>query len=265
MTPRIPASPGSDWGDRLYAVYAEQRTSRVGAQVWAGVGWITEPLTGRGLFVEHEGDDERTVRGQIAHSLADLPPPGHRVRSTPQPRHRGHLHRAPDMCAGRVRVRGGDMIPSDPDQPTPTVETIDGGAPMNGGLGVVALASLAFAAGGAVMKVSDGFARLWPSLAVAALFVAGAALLARAVRTDQLATVYLIGLGLEAMITVALGMVVFGEHLTGPTSADSHSSPPGSQPSASADHQRRCPETHQERLAPTSTKLADSNAPRSGR
>jgi hypothetical protein len=24
------------------------------------------------LFVEHEGDDERTVRQQIAHSLADL-------------------------------------------------------------------------------------------------------------------------------------------------------------------------------------------------
>ena len=87
---------------------------------------------------------------------------------------------------------------------------------MNGGLGVVALASLAFAAGGALMKVCDGFARLWPSLAVAALFVAGAALLAHAVQTDQLATVYLIGLGLEAMITVALGMVVFGERLTVP-------------------------------------------------
>jgi arginine decarboxylase len=71
-TPRIPASPGGQWGDRLYAVYAEQRTSRIGAQVWAGVGWITEPLTGRGLFVEHEGHDERIVRGQIAHSLADL-------------------------------------------------------------------------------------------------------------------------------------------------------------------------------------------------
>jgi arginine decarboxylase len=70
-TPRIPASLGV-WGDRLYAVYAEQRTSRPGTQVWAGVGWITDPVTGRGLFVEHEGNDEHTVRDQIATSLADL-------------------------------------------------------------------------------------------------------------------------------------------------------------------------------------------------
>ena len=72
QTPRIPAAAGGAWGDRLYAVYAEQRTSRVGAQVCAGVGWITEPLSGRGLFVEHEGTDEATVGDQISTSLEDL-------------------------------------------------------------------------------------------------------------------------------------------------------------------------------------------------
>ena len=71
-TPQIPATFGGCWGDRLYAVYAEQRTSRPGVQVWAGVGWITEPCTGRGLFVEHEGGDEHTVREHIATSLDDL-------------------------------------------------------------------------------------------------------------------------------------------------------------------------------------------------
>jgi hypothetical protein len=40
--------------------------------VWAGVGWITAPITGRGLIVEHEGGDEHTVRDQIATNLDDL-------------------------------------------------------------------------------------------------------------------------------------------------------------------------------------------------
>ena len=85
---------------------------------------------------------------------------------------------------------------------------------MNASLPTVTLASLAFALGAAVMKPSHGFSRLWPSLAVAALFVIGAVLLARAVHTNQLATTYLIGLGIEAIITVALGLLLYGEHLT---------------------------------------------------
>ena len=88
---------------------------------------------------------------------------------------------------------------------------------MTSGLGTVAAASFAFALGGALMKPSHGFSRLWPSLAVTLLFVAGAALLARALRTDQLATTYVVGLGLEAILTVGLGLLVFREHLSGPS------------------------------------------------
>src|SRR5262245_11871721 len=51
---RCPFAEEGTWGDRLYAVYAEQRTSVPGEQVWAGVGWCQDPKTGRGLFVEHE-------------------------------------------------------------------------------------------------------------------------------------------------------------------------------------------------------------------
>jgi arginine decarboxylase len=72
QTSRVPAAVRGGWGDRLYAVYAEQRTSTEGSEVWAGIGWITEPVTGRGLFVEHEGTDERAVRDQILTSLEDL-------------------------------------------------------------------------------------------------------------------------------------------------------------------------------------------------
>jgi arginine decarboxylase len=60
------------WGDRLYAIYAEQRTSTPGEQVWAGIGWCQDPETGHGLFVEHHGDREQAVRDQITASLADL-------------------------------------------------------------------------------------------------------------------------------------------------------------------------------------------------
>jgi arginine decarboxylase len=60
------------WGDRLYAIYAEQRTSTPGEQVWAGIGWCQDPETGHGLFVEHQGNREQAVREQITASLTDL-------------------------------------------------------------------------------------------------------------------------------------------------------------------------------------------------
>ena len=67
-----PPRPPGTWGDRLYVVYAERRTSVPGTQAWAGVGWVQDATDGRGLFVEHEGDDESTVRDQIEASLEDL-------------------------------------------------------------------------------------------------------------------------------------------------------------------------------------------------
>ncbi len=69
---RCPFAQEGGWGDRLYAVYAEQRTSVAGEQVWAGVGWSQDLVTGQGLFVEHEGTREDDVREQITASLGDL-------------------------------------------------------------------------------------------------------------------------------------------------------------------------------------------------
>ena len=69
---RCPFEQTGRWGDRLYAVYAEQRTTTPGEQVWAGVGWCQDRETGQGLFVEHHGDREQPVRDQITASLTDL-------------------------------------------------------------------------------------------------------------------------------------------------------------------------------------------------
>lgn len=63
--------PGG-WGDRLYVVMAEQRVDTPNAEAWAGIGWVQEKETGRGLFVEHEGNSETAVRRDITQSLAAL-------------------------------------------------------------------------------------------------------------------------------------------------------------------------------------------------
>ena len=67
-----PELPASEWGWRLYVVLAETRTSQVGAEAWAGIGWIQDPATGCGLFVEHEGGSERVVESLIQNSLASM-------------------------------------------------------------------------------------------------------------------------------------------------------------------------------------------------
>ena len=65
-------TPVGAWGDRMYCVYAEQRATKVDEQAWAGIGWV-QRMDGRGgLFVEHEGDSEHAVVGQIRASLSDL-------------------------------------------------------------------------------------------------------------------------------------------------------------------------------------------------
>lgn len=63
--------PGS-WGDRLYVVRAEKRTSVPGETVSTGIGWVYEPRTKKGLFVEHEGNSESEVSDLIERSLSGL-------------------------------------------------------------------------------------------------------------------------------------------------------------------------------------------------
>ena len=71
-TGSVPA-PSGDWGDRLYCVFAEQRTSTPGEEAWAGMGWIHRlDDAGGGLLVEHEGGSEAFVADAITASLRDM-------------------------------------------------------------------------------------------------------------------------------------------------------------------------------------------------
>lgn len=63
--------PGK-WGDRLYVVMAEERTNVPNEEAWAGIGWVQDKKTGKGLFVEHEGSSETSVRSDITQSLQAL-------------------------------------------------------------------------------------------------------------------------------------------------------------------------------------------------
>lgn len=61
------------------------------------------------------------------------------------------------------------------------------------------------------LKYSDGFSRLWPSVATAVMIVASMGLLGVAVRSLPLGTAYAVWTGIGAVGTVIMGIVLFGE------------------------------------------------------
>lgn len=67
-----PNHPVGQWGDRLYVVMAQMRTQQRNQEVWAGIGWMQDPETRKGLLVEHEGYNEAEVRADIENSLKAL-------------------------------------------------------------------------------------------------------------------------------------------------------------------------------------------------
>lgn len=77
---------------------------------------------------------------------------------------------------------------------------------------IVLFAAGLFEIGWAVgLKFTDGFTRLWPSLATAASMVVSLGLLAMALRTLPLGTAYAVWTGIGAVGTVIFGIAVLGE------------------------------------------------------
>ena len=69
-------------------------------------------------------------------------------------------------------------------------------------MGALILSSIAFSVGGAFMKPSPGLSRLAPSVAVVACYVVGSVLLTHAVSHRDLSTTYVLGLGVEAVVSI---------------------------------------------------------------
>jgi len=61
------------------------------------------------------------------------------------------------------------------------------------------------------LKYTHGFTRLWPSLGTIAAIVVSMALLGVAMRTLPVGTAYAIWVGVGAVGTAALGILLFGE------------------------------------------------------
>src|SRR4051812_50220809 len=78
-------------------------------------------------------------------------------------------------------------------------------------LGLFSVAALLYVLGGGFMKYSQGLTQALPTLALTILFSCGALLQAWAMKGAELGSSYVIVLGLEAMLAVALGTVFFCE------------------------------------------------------
>lgn len=61
------------------------------------------------------------------------------------------------------------------------------------------------------LKYTDGFTRLWPSVATVACMIVSFAFLAQALRVLPIGTAYAIWTGIGAVGTALVGMVVFHE------------------------------------------------------
>ncbi len=61
------------------------------------------------------------------------------------------------------------------------------------------------------LKYSEGFTRLWPSLGTAAAMVISMGLLGVAMKSLPLGTAYAVWVGVGAVGTAALGILLFGE------------------------------------------------------
>jgi small multidrug resistance pump/quaternary ammonium compound-resistance protein SugE len=78
----------------------------------------------------------------------------------------------------------------------------------------VATAAVAFGLGGVCMKWSEGFTRAPATAGVFLFFLLGAGLQTLAMTRGDLGVVYVVVLGLEAVLAVGLGIWLFQEQLT---------------------------------------------------
>lgn len=76
-------------------------------------------------------------------------------------------------------------------------------------------AAISYTVGGICMKYSEGFLRPWPSVGVFGLFALGAAIQTMVTMKNELAISYIVVLGLEAVLALAFGTLIFKEGISG--------------------------------------------------
>lgn len=69
---REKAHYNNHFGNRLYVVMAQQRVIERHKQAWAGIGWVQDEKTKKGLFVEHHGFSHDQVTQDIHNTLEEM-------------------------------------------------------------------------------------------------------------------------------------------------------------------------------------------------
>jgi arginine decarboxylase len=67
-----PATVTGEWGDRLYVVMAKAEVELLGEEAWAGIGWVQQEDSLKGLFVEHHGPGKHDLQSEITNSLGSM-------------------------------------------------------------------------------------------------------------------------------------------------------------------------------------------------
>jgi multidrug resistance protein EbrB len=81
-------------------------------------------------------------------------------------------------------------------------------------LALYSIAAAFYVAGGVFMKYSTGLTRALPTVALVALFAAGALVQAVAMKHESLGSSYVVVLGLEALLAVVAGYLLFLEPIS---------------------------------------------------
>jgi multidrug transporter EmrE-like cation transporter len=82
---------------------------------------------------------------------------------------------------------------------------------MNMFTALTGLAALSFSLGGYFMKLSVGLTHLRPTVLMFAFFIVGTVLQTMAMRGEQMAITYLVGLGFEAITALSLSVFLLKE------------------------------------------------------
>lgn len=65
-------TPREDWGRRLYCVLSQMREDRPGHAAHAGIGWVSDPDSGSGLFVELHDEQRERLDADLRGTLASM-------------------------------------------------------------------------------------------------------------------------------------------------------------------------------------------------
>jgi arginine decarboxylase len=98
------AAVHGEWGDRLYVVMAKAEVEERGDEGWAGIGWVQQQDSGKGLFVEHSSPTKYDLQSELRNSLGSMCERRHEGFELPRYHLRGTICDGQPVCAVVVAI-----------------------------------------------------------------------------------------------------------------------------------------------------------------